>query len=52
VTDIIIDLRKNFWRRDAACTDGDGGRKSPNLPAQFAHVVCDSQRLPNNRDVA
>src|SRR5262249_16699026 len=31
-------------------TGGDGGRKSPNLPAQFAHVVCGSQRLPNSRD--
>jgi len=30
---------------------GDGGRKSPELPAQSAHVVCNSQRLPNNPDL-
>jgi hypothetical protein len=26
-------------------------RKSPEHPAQSAHVVCGGQRLPNNRDL-
>jgi hypothetical protein len=39
------------WRLTAAFSAGsDGDRKSPQLPAQSAHVVCGSQRLPNNRD--
>jgi hypothetical protein len=31
-----------WWRR---------GRKSPEHQAQSVHVVCGSQRLPNNRDL-
>ena len=30
---------------------GDGGRKSPKHLAASPHVVCGSQRLPNNRDL-
>jgi hypothetical protein len=36
------------WERAAAFSaGGDGGRKSPELPA----FVCGSQRLLNNRDL-
>ena len=31
---------------------GDGGGKSPELSALFAHVVCDGQRLPKARHAA
>jgi hypothetical protein len=31
-------------------TEGDGGGRSPDHPAQSAHVVCGSQRLPNISD--
>jgi hypothetical protein len=30
---------------------GDGGRRPPEHQAQSVHVVCGSQRLPNNRDL-
>jgi len=35
--------------RVAFSAGGDGSRKPLEFPAQLAHVVCGSQRLPNNR---
>src|SRR5262249_24982731 len=36
-----------YWQVVACSAGGDGGRRSPELPAaQPAHVVCGSQRLP------
>src|SRR5262249_29702273 len=44
------DRHEDISRAVAFSAGGDGGGRSPEHRAQFAHVVCGSQRLPNNRD--